>query len=210
MTKQQPPVREISLPWGVILMFIVLGVWFAFLRPDYDDRDVYVATSPTATPTPPPTSTPTPTPPILAHTTSEPDPVVEHHEASTPAPTPVPVFAASQGSVRPLSASPVPAACFDHPDRFDWKKYALIVGFPPEVVESAEMAQIIQAESHGDLCAYNPSSGASCWIQQVPGGAQFFDPVTCMSQGYAKYLDGARNYPDRSPWWQHWYQWWGR
>lgn len=128
-----------------------------------------------------------------------------------PEPAPQPVSAAALSPhVEALPAlPPLPTACHDHPDRFNWQKYALAVGFPQDVVDG-ELAKIVQAESTGDLCAVNSSSGATCWIQQLPGGPQFFDPISCMSQGYSKWVDGGRNYPDRSPFWQHWYQWWER
>lgn len=134
-------------------------------------------------PTPEPTATPTP----------EPTPV-------PPTPKPAVVSAAGSGTVQQLAPLLPPSSCFDNPDRYEWQKYAALVGFPESAME--ELAYVIKHESGGDLCAYNRSSGASCWIQQVPGAAQFFDPYTCMSQGYAKWVDGGRDF------YRHWYQWW--
>ena len=122
------------------------------------------------------------------------------------APVPeVPVVAAAIGAPHELSAPAkvAPQSCYDNPDRYNWQKYALLVGFPADVMP--ELQKIINVESGGgDLCAINQKSGASCWIQQLPGGEQFFDPYTCMSQGYAKWLDGGRSF------YRHWYQWWGQ
>jgi hypothetical protein len=90
--------------------------------------------------------------------------------------------------------------CYDHPDRYNWQPYARAAGFPEWAME--ELAYVIHVESRGDLCAVNSSSGATCWIQQYPGGTAFLDPVVCMAQGYAKWLDGGQAFE------RHWYRWW--
>lgn len=87
--------------------------------------------------------------------------------------------------------------CLVNPDRFNWQKYAAAYSWPLD-----QVAQIVHTESGGDLCAVNASSGATCWIQQHPGGPAFFDPTVCMSQAYAKWVDGGDS------WWRHWCRWW--
>jgi len=135
--------------------------------------------TPTNTPTPLPTFTPTPVPPT-----------------ATPVPY-VPPRVSAQGSApQPIATG----GCHGHPDRYNWQKYAYLVGFPEWVMP--ELAVIVRSESGGDLCAVNPSSGATCWIQQHPGGSQFFDPMLCMSQGYSKWLDGGQSF------YRHWYAHW--
>lgn len=130
-------------------------------------------------------------------------PIVEAVPTVRPTATPTPeLVVVAQEVSHPNELRVAPQSCYDNPDRYNWQKYALMVGFPEEVIP--ELTIIVNAESGGDLCAVNQGSGASCWIQQLPGGPQFFDPVTCMSQGYAKWLDGGRSF------WRHWYQWWGR
>lgn len=135
------------------------------------------------------------------------EPVTEAFRLIVPAPAPaaiVPgVAAAAAGAVTPLGFSwDNDPACLAREDRYDWRRYALQVGFPAEVVAGAEMGQLITAESGGDLCAVNDFSGATCWIQQYRGGPQFLDPVTCMSIGYAKWLDGGGSFQ------RHWYAHW--
>ncbi len=101
------------------------------------------------------------------------------------------------------TATPVPLeACKVHPDRYNWRPYAIAAGFPDWVL--SELAGVIRIESRGDLCAINSSSGATCWIQQYPGGEAFLGPGTCMAQGFAKWKAGGQDF------WQHWYQWWAR
>jgi hypothetical protein len=123
----------------------------------------------------------------------------------TPIPaTPVPTYVQNTPAYSGVSASSHSGdgTCANHPDRYNWQPYALAAGFPEWAM--SELAVIISHESGGDLCAVNSSSGASCWIQQLPGGPQFFDPVRCMSQGYSKWVDGGQSF------YRHWYQWWGR
>jgi hypothetical protein len=90
--------------------------------------------------------------------------------------------------------------CEAHPDRYDWRPYALAAGFPEWVLP--ELAQVIHVESRGDLCAVNKSSGATCWIQQYPGGEEWLDPERCMAQGFYKWEAGGRSFEP------HWYRWW--
>lgn len=90
--------------------------------------------------------------------------------------------------------------CYAREDRYDWRSYALAAGFPESVLP--ELEYVVSKESGGDLCAVNVSSGATCWIQQFPGGDAFLDPSTCMAQGYAKWVAGGHDF------WQHWFQWW--
>jgi hypothetical protein len=92
--------------------------------------------------------------------------------------------------------------CRDHPDRYNWRPYALAAGFPDWVLP--ELEGVIRVESTFDLCAINRTSGATCWIQQYPGGEEFLDPAVCMDQGFMKWEAGGRDF------WQHWRQWWGR
>lgn len=94
------------------------------------------------------------------------------------------------------------AQCREHPDRFNWRPYAIAVGFPEWVLD--ELAYVVQNESGGDLCARNPSSGAICWVQQISGEARFLDPATCMAIGYSKWVDGGRDF------YKHWFRWWVR
>jgi hypothetical protein len=89
------------------------------------------------------------------------------------------------------------AACLVHPDRYNWRAYAAAYDWPLD-----ELANVIAHESTGDLCAVNASSGATCWIQQHPGGVAFLDPATCMAQGYSKWVSGGRSF------YAHWYAWW--
>lgn len=78
--------------------------------------------------------------------------------------------------------------CLARPDRYEWKRYALQAGFPDDVV-NGEMEGIVGPESSNDLCAVNDVSGATCWVQQVYGGPQYLDPMTCMYAGYGKWDD---------------------
>lgn len=113
-------------------------------------------------------------------------------------PVPPPIFVESYF---PHANSDARQICYQNPDRYEWRKYALAAGFPESVLP--ELEYIISTESGFDLCAVNREiSGATCWIQQTPGGDDFFDPTTCMAQGYYKWVAGGRDF------WQHWYQWW--
>lgn len=194
----------ISYPVRFLLIALLVAIVIMLLARERDQRQYYSNASIVASPAE-----------VLYYTAESPSPAstpqIDPEPVPTPEPAPQPVSAAALSPhVEALPAlPPLPSSCYDHPDRFNWQKYALAVGFPPDVVDG-ELAKIVQAESTGDLCAVNSSSGATCWIQQLPGGPQFFDPISCMSQGYSKWVDGARNYPDRSPFWQHWYQWWER
>lgn len=87
----------------------------------------------------------------------------------------------------PQEEPPTPLErCLSAPYRFNWYEYASAYDWPLDQVE-----KIIITESGGDLCAINSSSGATCWIQQHPGGDAFLDPQTCMSQAYSKWVDGG-------------------
>lgn len=152
------------------------------------------------------TATPSPT-----ATVQQPDlnRVTEAFAMALPSPTPTPTLAppapAPPSNVAAAAAGFSWAndpACLAHPDRFNWQKYALAAGFPEQVVSGEEMATVIRKESEGDLCAVNRTSGATCWIQQVPGGPQYFDPHACMSIGFAKWQDGGDSFE------RHWYRWW--
>lgn len=107
--------------------------------------------------------------------------------------------AASVGVAAPQGGSwaEAMAACLVHPDRYNWRAYAAAYDWPLD-----ELANVIAHESGGDLCAVNASSGATCWIQQHPGGAAFLDPATCMAQGYSKWVSGGRSFA------AHWYAFW--
>jgi hypothetical protein len=102
-------------------------------------------------------------------------------------------------SVQPASGGTVSSyeECLVHPDRYNWMAYAVQYDWPLD-----ELANVIQHESGGDLCAINPTSGATCWIQNHPGGAAFLDPQTCMAQGYGKWISGGRSFAT------HWYAFW--
>jgi len=102
------------------------------------------------------------------------------------------VIASSVGETKPVYNT-----CYEHPDRFNWMKYAEKYDWPLD-----ELAYIIHNESGGDLCAINPTSGASCWIQQYPTYEGIFNPETCMYQGYKKWKDGNNSFK------KHWYDWW--
>lgn len=91
-------------------------------------------------------------------------------------------------------------ACREHPDRFNWRKYAEKYDWPLD-----EVAFVINAESRGDLCAVNRTTGAACWFQilsaeqYLPG---YLDPEACVLAAYRKWLDGGRSFE------RHWYRWW--
>lgn len=123
----------------------------------------------------------------------------------TTAPTPVPTVRADARPGAALSTNIAAALeqCRQNPDRYNWKAYALAAGFPAHVVDG-EMEYVIGHESGGDLCARNPSSGAICWVQQISGEAKYLDPATCMGIGFAKWVDGGRDF------YKHWYRWWVR
>lgn len=134
--------------------------------------------------TPTPTPTPTPVPPT-------PTPV-------PPMPTPVPPTPIPQ---QESESSNSYVACEDRSDRYDWKSYAIAAGFPPSVVHG-EMENVVQKESGGDLCAVNPTSGATCWVQIHPGGSEYLDPMTCMREGYRKWKSDGGSF--QTHWYNHW------
>ncbi|MDZ7727186.1 MAG: hypothetical protein U5Q44_02750 [Dehalococcoidia bacterium] len=133
------------------------------------------AATPTPTPTTvPPTATPTPTtvPP-------------------TATPTPVP-----EATTPPETGDPY-SACLEHPDRFNWEKYAGAYDWP-----MGEAAEVVAHESSGDLCAINPSSGATCWFQIHPGGPEYLDPEACVAAAYAKWQNSGGSFAE------DWYRYW--
>lgn len=131
---------------------------------------------PTVTPTPttvPPTATATPVPP-----------------------TPVPPTPVPEATTPPEAGDPH-AACLEHPDRFNWEKYAGAYDWP-----MGEVGEVIAHESGGDLCAINPSSGATCWFQIHPGGPGYLDPEACVAAAYAKWQSSGGSFAD--DWYRHW------
>lgn len=123
----------------------------------------------------------------------EPEPVQQAMLVVEPVRTPLPALSTNIAAAL--------EQCRQNPDRYNWKAYALAAGFPADVV-NGEMEYVIQNESGGDLCARNPSSGAICWVQQISGEPKYLDPATCMAVGFAKWVDGGRDFH------KHWYRWW--
>lgn len=142
--------------------------------------------------TPTPTLTPTATENVPVKNTPTPTVVIQ-----IPTPTPKHISAASAPAPVVISGR---QSCFDHPDRYNWQKYARLVGFPQWVMD--ELSYVIQKESSGDLCARNVSSGASCWVQLHPGRPEYFDPLTCMRGGFKKWMDGGQSF--QKHWFNHW------
>lgn len=127
-------------------------------------------------------------PPGAPPAPAEPSPVLLWSEAFGGQP--------SRSELRSAELRGDPVGCLHNPDRFNWRAY-----LPPDMpVDESEA--VIMAESGGDLCAVNPTSGASCWWQQHPGGAQYLDPAACMAAGHAKWLDGGGSFE------RHWYRFW--
>lgn len=121
---------------------------------------------------------------------------------SEPEPAPAPYIYQGVHAANAIAGMPEALGrCREHPDRFNWQKYVQAYDWPLE-----EVAYVIHAESRGDLCAVNRSSGAACWFQilsaeqYLPG---YLDPESCVAAAYRKWLDGGRSFE------RHWYRWWG-
>jgi len=130
-----------------------------------------------------------------------------------PAPAPAPVYAASAAQAHPLIPWYVPEShhdaylqCLDDPQRFNRTDWIATKDWPVD-----EATYIADHEGGWDLCQFNTGGSGACgWFQLLRCPPDGLKPEIQIAGAYAKYLDGARNYPDRSAFWQHWYQWWER
>ena len=130
--------------------------------------------------------------------TAEPEKITAEPEKITAEPKKVTASSVEKSTAIPNTPSTVAnnSNCYDNPDRFNWIKYAEIYDWPLD-----EGANVVKAESGGDLCAINSSSGASCWWQIYPPPSDVLDPARCTYYAYVKWSDGRNFY-------NHWYKFW--